>query len=217
MYCFVNLSLATTSRDYSFRDTRTNKPNPKTFKKITKKATKATKKTSDPSPSLEEEPSEEEPTPSPSKSSTGHKFVHSQADEEETPPHISEEEHEDLYNSGDATPTEDTPETWDILKVQNICNYEEEFQLPDVLPISFPIMSSKGNAGFYHDGFMFKCNDEQKHLVLHNYKCEGPSCLTTNGFTHLVRIDNSFTLEAQTQGQDSNPDPESLQAARPED
>ncbi|KAJ9067901.1 hypothetical protein DSO57_1034214 [Entomophthora muscae] len=59
-----------------------------------------------------------------------------------------------------AVATEDGLETWDILKVHNICNYEKEFQLPDILSISFPIMSSKGNAGFYHDGFMFKCNNE---------------------------------------------------------
>ncbi|KAJ9068577.1 M-phase phosphoprotein 8 [Entomophthora muscae] len=32
-----------------------------------------------------------------------------------------------------------------------------------------------------------------------------------------VRIDNSFTPETQAQGQDSNPDPDSLRAARPGD
>ncbi|KAJ9080079.1 hypothetical protein DSO57_1028906 [Entomophthora muscae] len=32
-----------------------------------------------------------------------------------------------------------------------------------------------------------------------------------------VRIDNYFPLETQAQGQDLNPDPESLQAACPED
>ncbi|KAJ9065580.1 hypothetical protein DSO57_1017999 [Entomophthora muscae] len=54
---------------------RTKKPDPKANKPDVRKLTRAAKKTPEP-PALQKKSSKEEPTPSPFKSSTGHKFFY---------------------------------------------------------------------------------------------------------------------------------------------
>ena len=77
--------------------------------------------------------------------------------------------------------------TWDLSKVRNICTGEDgSFVVPQVWDESFPMMARKGGPGYYHDGYIFSCCDEDKDTPLHHYECDGKGChmkFITEGLT----------------------------------
>ena len=82
--------------------------------------------------------------------------------------------------------------TWDLTKVRNICTSEDgSFVIPQVWEKSFPIMARKGGPGFYHDGYIFSCRDEDKDTPLHHYECDGKGC-------HMKVIAEGFTKFKET-------------------
>ena len=89
---------------------------------------------------------------------------------------ITEVTEEESDSHSEHTTSDDGYEEWDILKIHNIANKGEEFILPEFFPDSFPIMSPRGKAGFYFDGYLFSCSDETKNMATHHYKCEAIEC-----------------------------------------
>lgn len=79
---------------------------------------------------------------------------------------------------------------FNLLETPNCCmGPDYTFVVPPVWDVNFPIMSKKGGAGFYHDGYIFYCRDEGKDLVNHHYNCEGTGCqmkITVSNFVDFV-------------------------------
>ena len=51
-------------------------------------------------------------------------------------------------------------------------------------------MSKKSNAGFYHDGFAYTCEDATQELVYRQWRCNSPKCparITTFGFEQFEK------------------------------
>ncbi|KAJ9087215.1 hypothetical protein DSO57_1035339 [Entomophthora muscae] len=146
---------------------------------------KAPPKTTMPSP----EPEETNPTPPHSP------FVYSPSDPQEklfnfnchSDP-ISEPEDEEEQEPDPGAPEDEPIELWDLNSIHNVCNRNGTFAVPATYPVSYPIMTKKGGAGFVHKGYSFICNNKKKPIRQHHFKCDNVGCparLTTFWFTHF--------------------------------
>ena len=79
---------------------------------------------------------------------------------------------------------------WDLHKAHNKCQGPNfTFVIPKKWKKSFPIMSRKGGAGFYHTIYIYYSRDEGKDHLKYNCQYEGRDCpmrLTTEDFDKFV-------------------------------
>ena len=52
--------------------------------------------------------------------------------------------------------------SWDSVAIRNIANQNGVFKFPNPFPRNFPLMSRRFQAGYYHDGYYFRCDDANK-------------------------------------------------------
>ncbi|KAJ9087616.1 hypothetical protein DSO57_1031400 [Entomophthora muscae] len=147
---------------------------------------KAPPKTPTPSP----KPEETSPTPSHSPfvyslSDPQEKLFNFNCNSEPTPEPEGEEEQEP------GAPADKPIELWDLNLIHNVCNQNGTFAVPATYPVSYPIVTKKGGAGFVHKGYSFSCNDKKKPICQHHFKCDNIGCptrLTTYGFTRFKAL-----------------------------
>ncbi|KAJ9072835.1 hypothetical protein DSO57_1039609 [Entomophthora muscae] len=156
---------------------KTTPPKAKKAKTTPKKQSdkgKAPPKTPTPSP----EPEETSPTPPHSP------FVYSPSDPQEklfnfnchSDP-TSEAEDEEEHEPEPGAPADEPIELWDLNSIHNVCNRNGTFAVPVTYPVSYPIMTKKGGAGFVHKGYSFSYNNNKKPICQHHFKCDNVGCL----------------------------------------
>ena len=85
-------------------------------------------------------------------------------------------------------PKERVHPIFNFFTAENICVRENKFNPPEDLPLNFVMMSKKGGAAYYYDGFIFYCEDQKKDLDKHSYYCQDLACnvrLRLKGFSEL--------------------------------
>ncbi|KAJ9048334.1 hypothetical protein DSO57_1039736 [Entomophthora muscae] len=103
----------------------------------------------------------------------------------------SEPEGEEAQEPEPGAPADDPIKLWDLNSIHNICNQNGTFSVPTTYPISYPIMTKKGGAGFVYKGYSFSCNDKKKPIHQYHFKCDNVGCparLTTYGFTRFKAL-----------------------------
>ncbi|KAJ9084014.1 hypothetical protein DSO57_1039658 [Entomophthora muscae] len=162
---------------------KTTPPKAKTTPKKQPAKGKAPPKTPTPSP----EPEETIPTP------PRYPFVYFPSDPQEklfnfnchSDP-TSEPEDEEEQEPEPSAPADEPIELWDLNTIHNVCNRNSTFAVPATYPVSYPIMTKKGGAGFIHKGYSFSFNNKNKPICQHHFKCDNVGCparLIIYGFT----------------------------------
>ncbi|KAJ9083854.1 hypothetical protein DSO57_1030377 [Entomophthora muscae] len=103
----------------------------------------------------------------------------------------SEPEDEEEQEPEPGASADDPIELWDLNSIHNVCYRNGTFAVPATYPVSYPIMTKKGGAGFVHKGYSFSCNNKKKLIHQHHYKCDNvgfPARLTTYGFTQFKAL-----------------------------